>query len=72
MPITQDETNKLKELQENELKEVTAGDETMEQDSTLYTRCAIYVSTKHVRCYLNRKVRETIESQYSCSKCPKR
>ena len=64
--------NKLKELSEDELNEVIGGNETPEQGSTKYTKCPIYISVHHARCYLTSKVQETIENQYSCSNCPKR
>ena len=64
--------NKLKDLTEDELNEVIGGNKTPEQDSMKYSRCPIYVSAHHDRCYLTSRVQETIESQYSCSICPKR
>ena len=63
---------RLKELSEDELNEVIGGNETPEQGSTKYTKCPIYISVHHARCYLTSKVQETIENQYSCSNCPKR
>lgn len=82
MAKTQEELRKLKEeyeklslelsnLSEEELNKVIGGDKETMQDSK-YERCSIYVSAKHDRCYLSKRMQEAIESQYSCSVCPKR
>lgn len=56
-------TIKLKELDENELREVIGG--------TVNSKCSILQSYAHTVCYLSDSVRNTLESIYTCSNCPK-